>query len=175
MVASALSASSVENLGPARPSLAAISAPACGSCNDADYSCSLSLSPTPWVSVSTRVGWMARNTARGRSMKYAGFSGFTGERAERTWASRMRILADHGFIEIKGGSGGPINYVLVFNPYTVVKELHAKGLVDQNTYNALLERMIEIRADDLQNAPTDTEDEEASGATSCTVGGPSPA
>jgi hypothetical protein len=78
------------------------------------------------------------------------FSGFTGERAERTWASRMRILADLGFIDIKDGSNGAISYVLIWNPYTVVRELHAKGRVDTKSYNALIERMIEIGASDLQ-------------------------
>lgn len=78
------------------------------------------------------------------------FSGFTGERAERTWASRMRILADLGFIDIKDGPNGAISYVLILNPYTVVKELHTKRRVDTKSYHALIERMIEIRASDLQ-------------------------
>jgi hypothetical protein len=78
------------------------------------------------------------------------FSGFTGERAERTWASRVKILADLGFIDVKDGPNGAISYVLIRNPYTVVKELHASGRVDTKSYNALIERMIEIRASDLQ-------------------------
>jgi hypothetical protein len=78
------------------------------------------------------------------------FSGFTDERAERTWASRMRILADLGFIDIKDGPNGAISYILVWNPYPVVKELHAKGRVDTKSYNALMERMIEIGANDIQ-------------------------
>jgi hypothetical protein len=78
------------------------------------------------------------------------FSGFTGERAERTWASRMKILADLGFMDIKDGPNGAISYVLIWNPYAVVKDLHARGRVDTKSYNALIERMIEIRASDLQ-------------------------
>ena len=42
-----------------------------------------------------------------KDREMAFFSGFTGERAERTWASRMRILADLGFIDIKDGPNGP--------------------------------------------------------------------
>jgi hypothetical protein len=78
------------------------------------------------------------------------FSGFTGERAERTWATRMRILAELGFIDIKDGPNGAISYILIWNPYLVVKELHAKRRVDTKSYNALIGRMIEIRASDLQ-------------------------
>lgn len=47
-------------------------------------------------------------------------SGFTGERAVRTWASRMKILADLGFISVKSGPSGPLSYVLLMNPYNVL-------------------------------------------------------
>src|ERR1700733_11826987 len=52
-----------------------------------------------------------------KSREMAFFSGFTGERAERTWASRIRILADLGFIEVAEGPNGAISYVLIYNPY----------------------------------------------------------
>jgi hypothetical protein len=47
------------------------------------------------------------------------YSGFTGERAEYTWASRIRILTDLGFIDIKSGPSGTISYILILNPYQV--------------------------------------------------------
>ena len=72
------------------------------------------------------------------------FSGFTGERAEHTWVSRVRILANLGFIDIKDGPSGPINYVLIWNPYEVMKRLRTEGRVDTRSYNALMERMIEV-------------------------------
>src|SRR5262249_9405805 len=84
-----------------------------------------------------------------KSREMAFFSGFTGERAERTWANRMRILADLGFIEIAEGPNGPISYVLVYNPYQVVRRHVADGLINAATYNALKQRMIEIGAQDL--------------------------
>ena len=80
------------------------------------------------------------------------FSGFAGERAERTWAGRMRILAELGFIDVKDGPNGPLSYVLIWNPYAVVRDHHGRGRVDSKSYNALLERMIEIRAADFQEA-----------------------
>jgi hypothetical protein len=82
-----------------------------------------------------------------REMAY--YSGFSGERAERTWATRMRLLQELGFIDIKAGTNGPIHYVLVWNPYHVIKSSYEKGLVKDHAYNALKERMIEIGADEL--------------------------
>jgi hypothetical protein len=77
-------------------------------------------------------------------------SGFTGERAEHTWASRVRILADLGFIDVKSGPSGVISYILIWNPYLVVRRHWEAGRVDERSYNALLERMIEIGASDLE-------------------------
>jgi hypothetical protein len=37
-------------------------------------------------------------------------AGFTGHRGERTWRSRMKILADLGFIDIREGPSGPLSY-----------------------------------------------------------------
>lgn len=87
-----------------------------------------------------------------RDREMAFFAGFTGERAVRTWASRIRILEDLGFIEVKEGPSGPISYVLVLNPYRVVREHHQAGLVSQAFFNALSQRMIEIGAQDLEVA-----------------------
>ena len=83
-----------------------------------------------------------------REMAY--YAGFTGERAERTWASRMRILADLGFIAVQGGTNGPIHYVLLYNPYHVIKRHHQEARVGDAAYNSLKERVIEIKADDLE-------------------------
>ncbi len=91
-----------------------------------------------------------------REMAY--FSGFTGERAVRTWATRMRILKDLGFIDIKEGPNGPISYVLIFNPYLVVRDLQEAGQVNAALFNSLTQRMIEIRAQDL-DAPEPEEAE----------------
>jgi hypothetical protein len=88
------------------------------------------------------------------------FSGFTGERAERTWVSRMRILERLGFIEIQSGPNGAISYILILNPYLAVKRQHASGMVDGSSWNALIEKMIEIRANDLQDAAKKEEEVE---------------
>jgi hypothetical protein len=77
------------------------------------------------------------------------YSGFSGERSQHTWASRIDILADLGFIEVKGGIHGRINYVLILNPYLVIKKHFEVGMVPPAFYNALRERAIEIGAADL--------------------------
>jgi hypothetical protein len=78
-------------------------------------------------------------------------AGFTGQRGERTWRSRMKILAQLGFIDIKEGPSGPMSYALILNPYLVVRRLmqqkHAGIRADK--YNALMERAGEIGATDL--------------------------
>jgi hypothetical protein len=86
-------------------------------------------------------------------------AGFGGQRAVRTWRSRMEILQTLGFIDIKPGSYGAMSYALVYNPYLVIKRHHrarTPGLVEQK-FNALMQRAIDIGADDLDDLP----DEEA--------------
>ena len=84
-----------------------------------------------------------------KSREMAYYSGFSGERAERTWVSRVKILADLGFIDVRPGTNGPVHYVLLYNPYHVIKRHHEAGRVNEAAYNALRERVIEIGADDL--------------------------
>lgn len=91
-----------------------------------------------------------------REMAY--FSGFTGERAVRTWTMRMRILKELGFIDMKGGPNGPISYVLIFNPYLVVREHYEAEHVNETFFNSLAQRMIEIGAHDLDAPPPEAEE-----------------
>lgn len=84
-----------------------------------------------------------------RAMAY--YSGFSGERAESTWKTRIQILKELGFIDIKGGASGPINYILINNPYHVIKRQYDAENVREDAYNALSSRAIEIRANDLED------------------------
>jgi len=79
-------------------------------------------------------------------------SGFTGQRAERTWRSRMKILAELGFIDLQPGPSGPMSYTLIFNPYLVIKRLHDQETLKlrEDKYNALMERAGEIGANDFE-------------------------
>ncbi len=83
------------------------------------------------------------------------FSGFSGERAERTWLSRIEKLHELGFIDIKEGPSGRVDYILIENPYASLKRLRDQKKIPERFWNALLARMDEIGAEDLDD---DTED-----------------
>lgn len=78
-------------------------------------------------------------------------SGFSGQRAERTWRVRMKILADLGFIALKEGPSGSMSYALIYNPYLVIRRLRAQSHqgIRADKFNALAERAGEIGADDM--------------------------
>jgi len=79
-------------------------------------------------------------------------SGFVGQRAERIWRSRMRILAELGFIDLQPGPSGPMSYALILNPYLAIRRLHDQGnpRLREDKYNALIERAGEIGATDFE-------------------------
>ena len=76
-------------------------------------------------------------------------AGFTGQRAEQTWQTRISLLNGLGFINTQPGPSGPMSYALILNPYKVIKGHSKKKEVSTELYNALLVRAIEIGANDL--------------------------
>lgn len=89
------------------------------------------------------------NIPRPQEMAHA--AGFNGQRAVYTWGTRMRLLHELRFIDIKAGKSGPISHVLIWNPHLVIRWHHANktpGMVEAH-FNALLERAIEIGANDV--------------------------
>lgn len=89
------------------------------------------------------------NLAKQRELAF--HSGLTGQRADTTWRQRMRKLAELGFIEIAAGASGELSHAVILNPYLVIREAYkVKGSGIQATkYNALIERMTEIDAKDM--------------------------
>jgi hypothetical protein len=82
-------------------------------------------------------------------------SGFVGQRAERTWRSRLKILEDLGFISLREGPSGPASYALIYNPYKVIQwhlDRKTPGL-RADKYNALMERAAEIGDESLSPPP----------------------
>lgn len=76
-------------------------------------------------------------------------SGFTGQRAVNTWKTRMKELDRLGFIKTAQGRSGTYNYVLLLNPYKVIKKYREEGKpLGKVAYNALFERAAEIGADE---------------------------
>lgn len=88
-------------------------------------------------------------------------SGFAGQRALSTWRDRMKKLEDLGFIRSAKGASGEFHYVVILNPYLVVRQLHESDehKIPHDLYNTLLERVDEIGE---ATAMTD-ENEEAAG------------
>jgi hypothetical protein len=87
--------------------------------------------------------------AKHREMAHA--AGFTGQRATYTWGTRMYLLQELRFIDIKPGTSGPISHVILWNPHWVIRwhrDQKTPGLVEAN-FNALLERAIDIGAKDM--------------------------
>jgi len=78
-------------------------------------------------------------------------SGFKGQRSVATWKGKMKILKDLRFIEAEKGKYGDYNYVLIYNPFYIVK-YHYKsgsGLISKDSYLSLVERAQVIKAKDL--------------------------
>lgn len=73
-------------------------------------------------------------------------SGFSGQRAESTWRERMKKLEELGFIKSAKGFSGEFHYVLLLNPYYVVRILKESEQhnIPEALYNTLLDRMEEI-------------------------------
>lgn len=67
-------------------------------------------------------------------------AGYGGQRNATTFRLHMNILKDLGFIDFRKGTKGPMQYVLLLNPYKVVQGLHVAGLVPNEHYAALIER-----------------------------------
>ena len=73
-------------------------------------------------------------------------AGFTGQRDVTTWHSRMKNLVEMGFIDAKAGSAGKYQYVLIFNPYVVIKKLKKEKRIPEHLFIALFSRSQEVRS-----------------------------
>jgi hypothetical protein len=86
-----------------------------------------------------------------RPQEMAHAAGFSGQRADYTWISRVKILQDLDFVDVKPGAMGEVTYILIWNPHLIIREHYAKrtlGLTEGD-YNALVARALEIGARDM--------------------------
>ncbi|WP_234684685.1 hypothetical protein [Bradyrhizobium monzae] len=89
------------------------------------------------------------NLSKPQEMAHA--AGFTGQRAVYTWRTRMLLLKELLFIDIKPGKSGDISHVLIWNPHLIIRMHQQKktpGLTEA-AFNALLERALDIGAKDI--------------------------
>jgi hypothetical protein len=85
-------------------------------------------------------------------------AGFDGQRGERTWRERMKVLQKLRFIDLASGPSGTMSYAIIFNPYKVIKwhtRQDTPGLCKAK-YAALMERALEIGASDLDDDSIDS-------------------
>src|SRR5262245_25995528 len=86
-----------------------------------------------------------------KAQETAHAAGFGGQRAEYTWSRRVKLLQELKFIDIKPGKSGPFSHVIIWNPHYVIRWHHmhkTPGLVEA-TYNALIDRALDIGAKDM--------------------------
>jgi hypothetical protein len=81
-------------------------------------------------------------------------AGYTGERSVSTWREHIRVLKELGFIDYRPGQAGPMQFILLFNPYPVAKALRNRKWVQEVQYTSLLQRAIKIGASSDINIDT---------------------
>jgi len=90
-----------------------------------------------------------------RPEEMAFHSGFSGQRATRTWKDRLKRLAELGFIGLIPGPLGEMSFAILYNPFHVLKRAHIAGELPENYWQSLVVRANEVGAtdfDDLDDA-----------------------
>ena len=73
----------------------------------------------------------------------------------------MRRLQELEFIDIKPGLASELEYVLIWNPVHAIATAYERAnLPDDLAYSALKVRLIEVGADDLEDASEQRPDDE---------------
>lgn len=71
-------------------------------------------------------------------------SGYSGQRAVRSWRERVAVLESVGFVKAQRASHGAYRLILVVDPHRTVEKLHAKKKVTEESWMALNALMISI-------------------------------
>lgn len=81
-------------------------------------------------------------------------SGFTGQRAARTWKERMEALNHWGFIKVVAGARGSLSNAVIMNPHFVIRRLKAQNIpeITEAAYLSLVERANDIGEIDMECA-----------------------
>lgn len=61
----------------------------------------------------------------------------------------MRILSELGFVDAKEGAYGEFTNVLIPSPFHVIKRLYHTNKIQEKRYQALVMRLRDVGADDL--------------------------
>ena len=71
-------------------------------------------------------------------------AGYIGERNVTTWREHMRVLQELEFIVYAEGPSSPCQYILIYNPYNIIKKNKEK--IQKASYTAIYQRALEIGA-----------------------------
>lgn len=95
--------------------------------------------------------WDNNFVSLSRAGDLANAAGFGGQRAEHTWAARMKALHALEFVDIKPGKSGPLGHAIIWNPHFIIRwHHHAKDTgMTEASYNALLETAVELGITDM--------------------------
>jgi hypothetical protein len=74
--------------------------------------------------------------------QHAYAAGYRGSRAIRTWAERMKVLEETGFIKSKNLEGQRYKYVLLIHPTIAVQRLREAGKVEDQWWDSFRARQI---------------------------------
>ena len=78
-------------------------------------------------------------------------SGYTGQRAVRTWQERMQLLADLGLIKIQPSGNQKYRFVLLVHPSLAIEKLKKRpDVVDGSWWNAYVARRQETKESSYQ-------------------------
>ena len=74
-----------------------------------------------------------------RPNEMARASGFSTQRAIKTWNSHMRTLRDLGFIDTREGASSEFTYILIYHPYKVIEEKYSE-IIQPWLWHTMLEK-----------------------------------
>lgn len=78
-------------------------------------------------------------------------SGYTGQRAIRTWQERMQLLAKLGLIKIQPSGNQQYRYILLVHPSLVIERLYKQGdVINGNWWSAYVARRQETKESSYQ-------------------------
>lgn len=78
-------------------------------------------------------------------------AGFGGQRGVHTWTTRMKLLQQLSFIDIKAGKGGPMSYAIIWNPHMVIRRHYKKRTpgLSEASYTSIVEWAMDVGAKDM--------------------------
>jgi hypothetical protein len=73
-------------------------------------------------------------------------SGYSGQRAIRSWRERVEVLVSAGFVRATKTKLGRYRHVLILDPHKVIEKLNNEERIDEDDWLALEEHLIAIGA-----------------------------